>query len=100
MEKEVRVYRFQKGEYSKLQALVSRDHFARNGYTVQEGKTLGSDFDGYYLYIKATREFFDAHEKEILEAGGEKVSGPEYDLVKDAIEKQEENVAAGLSLFG
>ncbi len=97
----VKVYKFQKADYSKLQRVTSQDHFARNGYIVREGKALGvTDDEVYYLYVDAPDEFFKNHEEEIKEAGGALVEGPEYEAVKDAIEREENNVATGLALFG
>ena len=97
----VRVYRFEKSDYAKLQKVTGQDHFARNGYIIREGKVLGvTDDDVYYLYIDAPDEFFKNHESEITEAGGKLTESPEYDAVKDAIEKEENDVATGLALFG
>lgn len=97
----VRIYKFEKSGYGKLQAVTKQDHFARNGYIIREGKVLGvSDEDVYYLYVDGPEEFFQAHEKEILDAGGKPVEGSEYEQVKEAIEKEENNVATGLALFG
>ena len=101
MDREVRIYKFDKKDYGKLKALVSKDQFARNGYTIRDAKIIGvPDFDGYYLYIPGDKEFFDAHGKEITDAGGKVVESSEYELVKDEIEKEEKNVGEGLSLFG
>ena len=58
------------------------------------------DEDAYILYINAPEEFFNQHEKEILDAGGKPVEGSEYELVKDTIEQEENNVASGIALFG
>nr|AAZ32125.1 hypothetical protein [uncultured euryarchaeote Alv-FOS5] len=97
----VRIYKFEKVDYSKLQKTVGQDHFARNGYIVRDGKVLGvSNDDAYYLYVDAPDEFFKTHESEITEAGGKLVEGPEYESVKSKIEEEENNVATGLALFG
>ncbi len=97
----VKIYKFEKSDYAKLQKVTAQDHFARNGYIIREGKILGiTDEDVYYLYVDGPEEFFKNHESEITEAGGKPVEGPEYEAAKDAIEKEENNVATGLALFG
>ena len=95
----VKVYKFEKTNYGKLQNLVKQDHFARNGYTIREGNVLNADENAYYLYISAPDEFFNQHEKEILDAGGKAIEGNEYELVKTTIEQESQNVASGIAMF-
>ena len=95
----IKIYRIPSSAYTQIRQVVGQDHFARNGYTLRQGRGLGLDIDDYFLYINAPDEFFAEHEKEILVGDVSEVTGNEYDNVKKAVEAEEESVAAGIGLF-
>jgi hypothetical protein len=72
------------------------NEFVINGYILRDGGALGVNKEMTYLYINGEQDFFDGHEKEILEAGAKKVSGSDYDKVKGEIDKEQEAAAEGL----
>lgn len=95
----VKIYKIDPTKISVVRQAVSADHWARNGYTLRSGKGLDIDIDDYFLYIKATDEFFTQHEAEILVEGVTKVEGNEFDNVKKIVESEEDSVASGIALF-
>ena len=94
----VKVYKVSSEAYNKIRIAVGADHFARNGYNLKDGKTLGEE-DGYVLYVEGSDEFFKEHEKEVLIEGVTDLQGENYDRLKKAIEEEENNVASGIGLF-
>ena len=73
-----------------------KNEFAINGYILKGGKSLGLKGDLNYLYIKAEKDFFDKHEKNILVDGVKKVQGKDFEKIKLEIEKEQESAAEGL----
>lgn len=81
-----------------------RNEFARNGYILRDAKSMGIEKDCSYLYIKGLDEFFAKNEERLTKLEGlEKISGEEYDQVKNKIEAEaggaEEGVGAVFSGF-
>lgn len=81
-----------------------RNEFARNGYTLRDAKSMGIEKDCFYLYINGPDEFFTKNEERITKIEGvEKISGEEYDQVKNKIEAEaggaEEGVGSVFSGF-
>jgi hypothetical protein len=86
--------------FSKMNQVIAQDHFARNGYTFRQGKSLSIQVDDYFLYVDAPDAFFSAHESEIMAVQGTTaVKGNEYDNVKATIEAEEAAVATGIGMF-
>ena len=96
----LRIYKVPSTNFSKMNQVLSLDHYARNGYTFRSGKALSIDVEDYFLYIEMDDEFIAAHEKEILDVEGvNKIEGNEFDNVKSAVEAEDAAVASGISLF-
>jgi hypothetical protein len=60
---EQRVYEYETNEKGAVQAVLETDpyadvSFAKNGYKVKDGKTVGGDAARFYLYINADSDFF------------------------------------------
>ena len=77
----------------------AEDSFARAGYKVKDGTSVGEDKEKLYVYISASEEF--------LKKADEKLKGlakPAPDdvqkRVQEKISKEEDSVAAGVSMFG
>lgn len=95
----IKIYRVKPESNSKIQAVLSQDPFARNEYVYREGTSLGLDTKDYFLYISASEEFFKENEESLKIDGVEEVKDKEFEEIKEKIEKEQENVATGLSLF-
>ncbi|MCD4740242.1 hypothetical protein K8R43_03565 [archaeon] len=94
----LKIYKVKKESNSAVQSALNNDAFARNGYIYREGATLGLG-EEYYLYIKGHEDFFK-EQKELLNIEGmEKLADAEFEKVKEAIEKEQDDVASGISLF-
>ncbi len=77
------------------------NEFARAGYTLRDGKSMGFKEEANYLYIKAEEEFFKKNEPKILIEGVKKLEGPEFEKVKQEMEKEAEDAAVGVgAVFG
>lgn len=100
-----RVYECESAKRKELNKVLeadpySSDSFARVGYKVKEGATLGEDKDKLIVYIKAEDDFVkkaDETLKDIVKI----VTGDREKQIIDKILKEEESAEAGLgSLFG
>ncbi len=100
-----KVFAFEVSKKKDLQAVLdadpyAEDSFARLGYKLREGKSLGEDEEAIYLYISGDEEF--------IKKAGEKLKGlaremkeGEEEKVREKIEKEEEEAGAGFgSMFG
>ena len=77
------------------------NEFARAGYSLRDGKSLGFKEGCNYLYIKADEDFFKRNEPKILKEGVKKLEGEELENVKQAVEKEADSAAAGVgAIFG
>ena len=104
---ESRVYEFDSKELAKLKSLLEAEpyvatSFARQGYKLKEGKTIGADAGKYYLYIKAEPDFFKFAEEKLKEIDGFKRSEKKVEegICKN-IENEEGSAEVGFgSIFG
>jgi len=77
------------------------NEFARAGYTLRDGKTMGFTEEGNYLYIKTDDDFFKRNEKQILIDGVKLLEGEEFEKVKKEIDKESEGAETGMgAVFG
>lgn len=77
------------------------NEFARAGYSLRDGKSLGVKESCNYLYINADEEFFKKNEPKIMKEGVKKLEGEELEKVKQAIEGEADSAAAGVgAIFG
>jgi hypothetical protein len=75
------------------------DSFARVGYKVKDGISVGEDKEKTYVYISASEEFLkkaDEKLKDVAQAAPDDVQK----RVQKKIEDEEDTVAAGVSMFG
>lgn len=79
----------------KIKKSISNE-FARNGYILKGGKAVGGKENFNYLYIKAEKDFFDNHEKNVVIDGAKKLQGKDFEKIKLEIEKEQESAAEGL----
>jgi len=102
------MYRVYECESSKKKELMkvleadpyNKDSFARVGYKVKEGASLGEDKDKLYVYLSASEDFVrkaDEKLKEIATPASKEVEG----RVGEKIRKEEEEAESGFgSIFG
>ena len=77
------------------------NEFARTGYTLRDGKSMGFTEEANYLYIKAEDEFFKKNEAKILVEGVKKLEGQDFEKVKAEMEKEAEGAESGMgAVFG
>ena len=83
------------------QGQMQINHFARNGYTLQNAASLGLDGEEYYLYIDADEQFWTQNQDKLKIEGVNQLEGEEYEKTKQSFEKGKEDVAAGIgAIFG
>ena len=97
------VYQFASSDFGKLKSILEGDSlnetsFARVGYYLREGKSLG--LEGYLVYFKGV--LGAEHKKKLAELPSAKeLSSEQAKKIVDAIEAEENQAAAGFgSLFG
>lgn len=67
---EKRVYEYDSKEKGAVQAVLETDpyadvSFAKQGYKVKDGKTVGGDAAKFYLYVNADSDFFKWAEEKL-----------------------------------
>ena len=100
----IRVYECESSKKAELTKVLeaepyANDSFARVGYKMKDGVSVGEDKDKTYVFISASEEF--------LKKADERLKGlatPAHDDVRKRVEKkiteEEDTVAAGVSMFG
>lgn len=83
-------------EVTGTEKKVILNEFARAGYTMRDGKSMGFTEEVNYLYIKAEEEFFKKNEQKITVEGVKKIEGEEFEKVRAEIEKEADNAALGV----
>ena len=100
-----RVFAFEISKKKDLQEILdadpyAEDSFARLGFKLREGKSLGEDEETIYLYISGDEEFIKKAEGKLKGLAREMKEGEE-EKVRGKIEKEEEEAGAGFgSMFG
>ena len=81
---------------------VVTNMWARNGYLLRDAKILGINKNCSYIYAEGPEEFFQKHENELTSIEGiEKVSGEEFNEVKQKIDDEQNNALSGVgAIFG
>ncbi len=77
--------------------------FARQEYSIKDGRSLGLEENKYYLYIKATDEFLDKAEKKFKHEFNtiKRLDPDSENKVIEKINKEESEVNLGVgSIFG
>ncbi len=88
----------EKFEFEKK--ILIANEFARNGYNLKSGESLGKP-GASYLYIKADEDFFAKNEKILTDTGAEMITGDEAAEVEKKIDEEGESAAAGMgAIFG
>lgn len=65
------------------------NEFKRQGFILRDAKALGMEKECFYLYINASKEFFERNEKVLVDAGAKPLEGKEMEEVKKKIEISE-----------
>ena len=94
-----KVYSIESAAIQSVRQVLAGDHFARNGYILQEAKILGLEQEGNVLFVKADDAFFEEHGKELEIEGVVLLDGADASKAVEAIEKGQQNVATGIALF-
>lgn len=101
----IRIYKITKENLKEAKKTLEEnpydtESFARAGYKLREGKGLGMQFDGQYVYISAEENLIKKFDEKLKEKA-EILSGEEFNKVKEAIEKEDENAVQGFgNIFG
>lgn len=77
----------------------SEDSFARVGYKLKDGASLGQDREKMYLYISASEDFLKKAEekmKDLVKPASDEVTN--HVIAK--IAEEESSVASGVAMFG
>ncbi|HSB46418.1 MAG TPA: hypothetical protein VLD37_00265 [Candidatus Bilamarchaeum sp.] len=100
----IRVYECDSKKKAELTKLLEADpyaddSFARVGYKMKDGVSVGEDKEKTYVYISASEDFLkkaDGKLKDLAKPAPEDVQK----RVQKKIEDEEDTVAAGVSMFG
>jgi hypothetical protein len=99
-----RVYECETAKKAELTKILEADpyapeSFARVGFKIKDGVSVGEDKDKIYLYISSSEEFLKKADERISS-----IAKPAPDEVQRRVEKrirdEEDQVAAGVSMFG
>jgi hypothetical protein len=77
----------------------AEDSFARAGYKMKDGASVGEDKEKIYIYVLASDDFIkkaDERLKDLAKPAEEEVQK----RVEKKIREEEDQVAAGVSMFG
>src|SRR4030095_15223739 len=99
-----RVYECESSKKAELTKVLeaepyAEDSFARVGYKIKDGVSVGEDKEKTYIYISASDEFMkkaDERLKDLAKPASEEVQK----RVEKKIQDEEDTVAAGVSMFG
>ncbi len=100
----IRVYECESSKKAELTKVLeadpyANDSFARVGYKMKDGESVGEDKGKTYVYISASEEFLKKADEKLK---GLAAAAP--DEVQKRVEKkitdEEDTVAAGVSMFG
>lgn len=75
------------------------DSFARVGYKVKDGVSVGEDREKTYVYISASDEFLKKADERLKDVAKPASDEVQKRVIKK-IEDEEDTVAAGVSMFG
>ena len=75
------------------------DSFARVGYKVKDGVSVGEDREKTYVYISASDEFLKKADEKLKDVARPAPEEVQKKVIKK-IEDEEDTVAAGVSMFG
>ena len=79
----------------------AEDSFSRAGYKLREGKSLGMEDEGYFIYIRSENENFLTKAKTKLADVAELLEGDKANAVATKIEEEEAAAAKGFGdIFG
>jgi len=104
---EKRVYECLSADLKKMKMILEKDpyapvSFARQGYVLKEGKTIGGEAGKHYVYLKGEADFFKFAEEKFKELPSVKRAPKEVEAkIIKAIEEEESAAESGFgSLFG
>ncbi len=75
------------------------NEFKRIGYILREAKALSLEGNDSYLYIKASEDFFERNEKQLVDIGAKVLEGEEFEKVKKKIEETESEAGVGVGFI-
>lgn len=99
-----RVYEFENSKKAEVTKVLeaepyAKDSFARVGYKLKDGVSVGEDKEKTYIFISASEDFLRMADEKLK---GLAVAAPEdvQKRVQKKISDEEDTVAAGVSMFG
>jgi hypothetical protein len=101
----LRVYECDLNKQKDLKAVLEADpysaqSFARAGYKLRDGATLGEAKDKVFLYLSASDEFVKKADEKLKDIA-KKLSGKDEERIIAKIKEEEETAESGFgSLFG
>ena len=99
-----RVYECENSKKSEVKKILeadpyAKDSFARVGYKIKDGASVGEDSKKTYIYISASEEFIKKADEKLKELATT-CSDELAERIKKKIDEEENSVAAGVSMFG
>ncbi|MEM2908584.1 MAG: hypothetical protein QW590_00090 [Candidatus Bilamarchaeaceae archaeon] len=102
MERVYEVQQAKKGELKKILEAdpYAQDSFARIGYRMRDGASLGESKDVIYVYLSAQPDFIKKADERLKEIA-QPLTGEKEKRVIEKIKSEEESAESGLgSIFG
>lgn len=82
-----------------VERILREDMLKRLGYTVRECRLMGSEREGYYLFIKSAPEMIKKVDELLEGVNIEKVAGKEAEEVIEKIRAEDESAATGMGMI-
>ena len=101
----IRIYKISKDQYKNAKKVLEADPYEKKsfpsvGYKLREAKSFGKNFDGHYVYLSSDEETVKYLDEKIKEFSTI-LEGEEFEEIKKAFEKEEEEAQQGFgNLFG
>ncbi len=82
-----------------VEKALQEDLIKRADYTVRECKLLGSDREGYFLYLRGTPEMMKEMDKLLADLPLEKVPEKEARNIIEKIKAEDDSAATGMGMI-
>jgi len=82
-----------------VEEVLQEDLIKRADYTVRECKLLGSDREGYFLYLRGTPEMMKEMNKLLANLPLEKVPEKEAKNIIEKIKAEDDSAATGMGMI-
>ncbi len=95
-----KIYQFKYNDITGLKkALVNDDYISHIDHSIRDFKSVGTDIEGYFLYIKGSEQEIKYIEEKLKDIKVTSLEGETKDSIINTIHTEEENAASGIGLM-